>query len=71
MSSIKGYRALTAEEITTINKIKDMEIAVGELWRPIAIDFSTNKRWASIAKTHFEEGFMALVRSIAKPEERF
>lgn len=31
----------------------------------------TDMRWASIAKTHFEEGFSALVRSIAKPEPRF
>lgn len=30
-----------------------------------------NKRWAAIAKTHFEEGFMALNRAIAdgSPEE--
>lgn len=29
------------------------------------------KRAHAVAKTHFEEGFSALVRSIARPVERF
>ena len=27
-----------------------------------------NQRWIAIAKTNIEQGFMALVRAIAKPE---
>lgn len=27
--------------------------------------------WMAIAKTHFEEGFSAFVRAVAKPEGRF
>jgi hypothetical protein len=27
-----------------------------------------DRRWLSIAKTHFEQGFMALNRSIFKPQ---
>lgn len=27
-----------------------------------------DKRWSSIARTQLQQGFMALIRSIAKPE---
>ena len=27
----------------------------------------TDKRWVAIARTHLQEGFMALTRAIAKP----
>ena len=29
---------------------------------------SPDGRWVAIARTHFQEGLMALVRSVAKPE---
>jgi hypothetical protein len=28
-------------------------------------------RWLAIAKTHFQEGFTALVRAVTKPEDVF
>lgn len=68
---IKGYRALTDQDITTINSIKDAEIWVGELWREVTQGTACDARWAAIARTHLEEGFSALVRSIAQPEDRF
>lgn len=68
---ISGYRDLSEREIEQMNGVKDTEAAVGELWRTVMDLPDVDKRWAAIAKTHFEEGFMALVRSIAKPEERF
>jgi hypothetical protein len=68
---ISGYRDLTQDEIDGINAVKAAEQQLGELWRNVTAIDGTDKRWASIAKTHFEEGFSALVRSIAKPEPRF
>jgi len=35
---------------------------------PEAELFKPDPRWLAIGKTHIEQGFMALVRSIAKPE---
>lgn len=29
---------------------------------------NVDKRWVAIARTHLQEGFMALTRSVAKPE---
>jgi hypothetical protein len=70
-ADIKGYRELTEDDVTRINDIKDLEIAVGAFWRILVSEEPCDKRWAAIAKTHLEEGFSALVRSIAKPENRF
>jgi hypothetical protein len=68
---ISGYRDLTQEEIDAINSVKNAETEVGQLWRTITAIEGIDRRWANIAKTHFEEGFSALVRSIAQPESRF
>lgn len=68
---ISGYRDLTQLEIYAINEVKQAEIELGALRRRVRELETLDLRWASVAKTHFEEGFSALVRSIAKPEARF
>lgn len=69
---ITGYRQLTAEEVDVINAIKDTEIMVGRLWRRVTgEEIGHDSRFASIAKTHFQEGFSALVRSVARPVDVF
>lgn len=71
---ITGYRDLTEEEISSMNKVKAFAIECGELISEIeglhsdtgqhAIDL----RWLNIGKTDLQKGFMAIVRSITKPE---
>lgn len=75
---ILGYPDLSQREIDMINEIKEAEISVGRLWQevkkaehPDIRDSAPDARWMSIAKTHFEEGFSAFVRAVAKPEARF
>jgi hypothetical protein len=72
---IQGYRDLSQDEIDLMNDIKQAELSLGELWKSVLNDDEDNlpvdKRWMSIAKTHFEEGFSAFVRAVAKPEPRF
>ena len=68
---ISGYRDLNQNEIDGINAIKSAETQLGEVWRNVVAIEDIDRRWSSIAKTHFEEGFSALVRSIAKPDQRF
>ena len=71
---ISGYRNLSDQEITAINSIKALAAHCGELvdglrQSPPDAD-PANKpdgRWVSIGATHLQEGFMALVRSVAKP----
>ncbi len=77
---ISDYRDLLQAEIDLMNEVKQAETALGELWRKVgaiqvqggrANSDSCDPRWHAVAKMHFEEGFSALVRSIARPIERF
>lgn len=63
---IKGYRELSQSEIDLMNEIKEKAAEVGAL-----VDKVTNLgegRWAAIAKTDLQKGFMSLTRAIAKPD---
>lgn len=73
---ITGYRDLSQEEIDLMNRIKAAAEAVGALLKDIpygnpgggdAPAGCADARWYAIARTHLQEGFMALTRSIAKP----
>lgn len=65
---IKGYRELNAEEIATMNRVKEAGIALGEL-----VDYlkgnnvEYDQRWVAIGATQLQQGLMALTRAIAKP----
>jgi hypothetical protein len=65
---IKGYRNLSQGEIDTINAIKEQ----GEKLRIMIEEMNsvdgTDPRWLSVAKTHLQQGIMAAVRAVAKPE---
>lgn len=68
-ADIKGYRELSDGDIGLINSIKEVEKVVGTAWAEVFNSSNVDKRWASIAKTHFQEGFSALVRSVAQSED--
>ena len=67
-SNIKGYRELNAEEVGYMNEVKELAETVGQKVEQMMDDVSCDTRWVSIGKTHLQQGFMALVRSIAKPD---
>lgn len=80
---ITGYRELTQDEIDLMNEIKALGAQFGELVEKVnavnrvlsdvdedghaLIKESDAFRWSAIAKTHLQEGCMALTRSVAKP----
>jgi hypothetical protein len=65
---IKGYRDLSQGEINAMNNIK----AYGEELRSLIVELRSitdiDQRWVSISETHLQQGIMAAVRSVAKPE---
>lgn len=65
---IKGYRDLSEGEIAAMNNIKAKAIEIGELVKELEQKAWVDKRWVAIGKTDLQTGFMALVRSVAKPE---
>lgn len=72
---ITGYRKLTQAEVDLVNEIK----AVGEIVGALMAKLQTSggaamtatdpegARWRAVAKTHFQQGFMAASRSVLKP----
>lgn len=65
---IKGYRDLSQAEIDLMNVCKEAAVQVGMVLAHVEASPDTDMRWAAIAKTDLQKGFMALIRSIAKPE---
>ena len=65
--AIKGYRELSQEEIDKVNEVKDIGVHLDFLIQKIEDLPDIDKRWSSIAKTHFQQGLMALTRSITRP----
>lgn len=69
---IAGYRDLTQAEIDLMNEIKAAEENVASLFQRVA-DLAKQDgdngagRWASIARTDLETGFMFLLKAVARP----
>lgn len=64
---ISGYRELNEEEIKQMNQIKAFGPQL-EAGIAACLAAGADPRWVAIAKTHFQEGLMALTRSVAKPD---
>lgn len=71
---IKGYRDLSEEEIALMNEAKALAEQVGAFVEKVQAKVSgedTNitidPRWLAIGRTDLQTGFMALIRSIARP----
>lgn len=65
---IKGYRDLTPDEIAAMNTCKEMAVQVGELCGRVKVMEGVDQRWVAIGTTQLQQGFMALIRGIARPE---
>ena len=64
---ISGYRDLTQEEIDQMNALKAVGTQLDILVKNMKQDPDVDQRWLSIAETHLQQGIMAAVRSVAKP----
>ena len=64
---IKGYRDLEQWEIDDMNEVKSLGEQVGNFIDSLETRAEIDKRWLAIGKTDLQKGFMAIVRSIAKP----
>lgn len=65
---ITGYRQLSEEEAKQMNAVKELANLVGAKVNHLRAEGEADQRWVAIAQTQLQQGFMALVRSIAKPE---
>lgn len=65
---IKGYRDLSEDEIAIMNDLKTLGESIKVHIEALMSLDETDKRWVNIGKTNLQQGIMALVRSVAKPD---
>lgn len=65
---VKGYQAQSTEAVAMVNTNKEVEERILRELDGLKTSSDIDQRWLSIARTHFEQGFMALNRSIFRPK---
>lgn len=65
---IKGYRDLDAREIAMMNTIKADGEVLKDLIENLRKVKGVDQRWVDIAETHLQQGIMAAVRAVVKPD---
>jgi hypothetical protein len=66
--SVLGYTGQSDEKIHLVNANKESEEALLRLLDAYARNDEIDGRWVAIARTHIEQGFMALNRAVFQPE---
>lgn len=70
---IVGYRDLSEDEIGLMNRVKELAGLTGTLVENLKTyqagepGQELDQRWIAIGATELQQGFMALVRGIARP----
>jgi hypothetical protein len=64
---IKGYHALSQDDINLMNEIKQKGVELGVLVEKLKATEGLDKRWVAIGTTDLQTGLMALVRAVAQP----
>lgn len=65
---VAGYTAQIDENVLLVNMNKRDEESILRSIDLYAMNPKVDKRWLAIAKTHIEQGFMAMNRAIFKPQ---
>lgn len=67
-TKITGYRDLSQQEVDAMNAVKAQGEKLKEMLYDLRNTDGIDQRWVSIAETHLQQGVMAAVRAIAKPD---
>lgn len=66
---IAGYTEQSADKIELVNALKEMEEYVLRVLDEMGkYGIPTDKRWLAIGRNHIEQGFMAVNRSVFRPQ---
>lgn len=71
---VAGYVKQSMTNVQLVNQHKEMEerllrhLETVDSFITSPLSQALDSRWLSIARTHFEQGFMALNRSVFKPQ---
>lgn len=65
---VKGYRPQSSASVAVVNVLKESEEHVLQILDRLQQYDEYDKRWLAIGRTYIEQGYMAMVRAIFKPE---
>lgn len=65
---VAGYKSQNQETVDLVNRNKQIEEKVLRYFDQLAQAPDVDKRWLAIGRTAIEQGFMAMNRSIFKPD---
>ena len=65
---VPGYVAQSDANVASVKQNKEMEEVLLRRLDALKTDATADQRWLAIGRTHIEEGFMAINRSIFKPQ---
>ena len=65
---ITGYRDLTQQEIDLMNEGKALAEKCREYIEKLESSTTSDKRCTAIGRTNLQQGFMWVIRAVAKPE---
>jgi hypothetical protein len=69
VTPVAGYTEQTPEALAQVNKNKQLEERILRQLDELRNDsVKYDQRWLAVARTHFEQAFMALNRSIFQPQ---
>jgi len=64
---VQGYKAQSQETVDLVNENKKIEEECLQILDYLATRDDVDKRWLAIGRTNLEQAFMAINRSIFKP----
>jgi hypothetical protein len=64
---VAGYSSQSEENVALVNQNKILEERVLRQLDLVASFSDVDQRWAAVARTHLEQGFMALNRAVFRP----
>lgn len=64
---VEGYKPQSTEKVELVNDNKRLEERVLRVLDDLAKRDDIDKRWLAIGRTHIEEAFMAINRSVFQP----
>lgn len=64
---VAGYKPQSGSNVDKVNANKRAEESILRTLDAMKGDHNIDQRWLAVARTHIEEGFMALNRSIFRP----
>ena len=65
---VSGYRPQSDAAVAVVNTMKQFEERILRLLDVMAMEAEIDKRWLAIGRTAIEQGFMAVNRSVFRPD---